>query len=234
MTTLRLYQSTPSTCPYLPERTAHHHISDPKIALTPKLYSGLIDIGFRRSGDRVHRPNCIRCNQCVSLRVPVAQFVANKNQRRILSKNQDVDVEIIPDPTPQKYYGLYREYIFNRHPETESMQNIEDTFQNFLFSEWSQTFAIEFYLPGNKLVCVALCDPILQGWSAVYTFYSTNHLNRSLGTYAILKQIDCLRKNKLSYLYLGYWVKGCDKMSYKSHYQPCEGFINQEWVSIDD
>lgn len=234
MTKLRLYQSTPSPCSYLPARTAHHHISDPYITLSPKIYGCLLDIGFRRTGERIHRPNCTQCDQCVSLRVPVAQFIANKNQRRLMKKNKDIEVTIVTSPTPQKYYGLYEQYILTRHPDTESMQNVEDTFQNFLFSRWSQTFAVEFKLPGNELVCVALCDPINQGWSAVYTFYNTEYLSRSLGTYAILSQIDYLRTNNLKYLYLGYWVNDCDKMNYKTSFRPCEGFKNQQWVTLSD
>lgn len=232
MATLRLYQSTPAQCPYLPKHTAHHHISDPNIALSSQLYSSLIDIGFRRAGDRIHRPNCIHCDQCVSVRIPVAKFAANKNQRRILNKNRDITSTVVTDPTPQKYYGLYRQYILSRHPETESMQNVEDTFENFLFSRWSHTFAVEFRLPANELICVAICDPVIQGWSAVYTFYNTEYSHRSLGIYAILEQINFVRELKLEYLYLGYWVSDCEKMNYKSRFRPCEGFIHEQWTPL--
>lgn len=232
MTTLRLYQSTPAPCPYLTGRTAHHHISDPNIELSPQLYGSLIDIGFRRAGNRIHRPNCGQCEQCVSVRIPVARFFASKSQRRILAKNQDVETTVVTNPTPHRYYGLYRQYISSRHPETESMQDAEDTFDHFLFSSWSQTFALEFKSHNNELICVAICDPVTRGWSAVYTFYNTAISNRSLGTFAILQQIEFVRKFGLEYLYLGYWVNECEKMNYKIRFQPCEGFVHQQWVSL--
>ena len=233
MATIRLYQSTPYPCPYLPEQTAHHHISDPKIPLTPKLYSGLIDVGFRRAGERIHRPNCIRCKECISLRVPVAKFTPNKSQKRLLKRNTEITTKIVTNPDYCKYYNLYQQYIFKRHPESVSMQNVEDTFQNFLFSRWSQTFLIEFFLNNNELVCVAICDPLVQGWSAVYTFYNTEYQALGLGNYAVLKQIELLQESELDYLYLGYWIKDCDKMNYKTRYKPCEGYTNEQWVQLN-
>ena len=235
MATLRLYQSTPYPCSYLPERTAHHLISDANNLLSPKLYSSLIDAGFRRAGERIHRPNCYHCDQCISLRIPVTQFVANKSQRRLIKKNDDLITKVITKPVYQNYYPLYEQYITSRHPESETMQNVEDTFHNFLFSRWSQTFAVEFTLASiNKLMCVAICDPLLQGWSAVYTFYNTEFINRSLGSYAILKQIELLQELGHAYLYLGYWVSECEKMNYKTRYKPCEGFIDEQWKPLNE
>ena len=234
MAILRLYQSTPYPCPYLPQRTAHHHVSDTNALLSPNLYSGLIDVGFRRAGERIHRPNCNRCEQCVSLRIPVAKFVISKSQRRILNKNNNLSIKIVTNPNQRQYYALYQQYILNRHPESESMQDVEETFQNFLFSSWAQTFAVEFTLTSGLLVCVAICDPLAQGWSAVYTFYNTDYTNRCLGTYAILKQIELLQQRRLDFLYLGYWVNDCKKMNYKSRFKPCEGLIDEKWVSVND
>lgn len=232
MTTLRLYQSTPAPCPYLPGRTAYHHVSDPNFTMTPRLYSSLIEAGFRRAGNRIHRPNCANCDQCVSLRIPIAEFAPSKNQRRILAKNQDIETTVVHNPIPQRYYEIYKQYISHRHPETDSMQNVEDTFEHFLFSQWSNTFAIEFKLPGNELVCVAICDPLTNGWSAVYTFYNTVYSNRSLGTFAILQQIKYLREYQLKYLYLGYWINDCKKMNYKVRFRPCEGYQHEQWKLI--
>jgi arginine-tRNA-protein transferase len=37
----------------------------------------------------------------------------------------------------------------------------------------------------------------------------------------------------LPYLYLGYWIKQCQKMSYKTDYQPIELFIDNRWLPLD-
>ncbi len=191
-------------------------------------------MGFRRAGDRIHKPNCTDCHQCVSLRIPVAKFSATRSQRRIMNKNTNLSVTVVTQADYREYYPLYFKYISQRHPETEGMQEVQDTFENFFFSQWSDTFCVETRLENNELVCVAICDPLEHGWSAVYTFYDTTYAKHSLGTFSILSQIKLLQQHKLDYLYLGYWIHDCDKMNYKTQFKPCEGFINEEWVTIEE
>jgi arginine-tRNA-protein transferase len=70
------------------------------------------------------------------------------------------------------------------------------------------------------------------GLSAVYTFFDPDYASRSLGHLAILHQIEQARSRDLDYLYLGYWIRGCEKMSYKNRYKPLEGFINDQWIPL--
>ena len=231
---LRLYQSVPYSCPYIPTNTAHHYTTEPNLALSSDIYSQLIDMGFRRAGNRVHRPNCLRCSQCVSLRIPVECFSESRSQRRVSKRNLNLDTTVVINPDYTQYLSLYEHYINSRHPETISMHDALDTFENFLFSPWSDTFAVEFRLPTQELICVSICDPLEQGWSAVYTFFDTNYSSHSLGTFSILKQIELLKQRDLEYLYLGYWINDCDKMNYKTHFRPCEGFTNDQWITINE
>ena len=234
MLKLRLYQSMPYSCPYIPTNTAHHYTTEPNLVLNNDIYSQLINIGFRRAGERIHRPNCSSCKQCVSLRIPVAKFSSSRSQKRIINKNADLSISIVTEPKQQDYYSLYFKYISQRHPETESMQEVQDTFEHFFFSPWSNSFAIETRLADNKLICVAICDPLEQGWSAVYTFFDPDYAKYSLGTFSILSQIKLLQQHQLDYLYLGYWIKDCDKMNYKTQFKPCEGFIDEQWITINE
>ena len=71
-----------------------------------------------------------------------------------------------------------------------------------------------------------------RGLSAIYTFFEPTAETRSLGVLSILKQIEWCRELSLPYLYLGYWIKDCDKMNYKIQYRPTELFVNQRWVAI--
>ena len=56
--------------------------------------------------------------------------------------------------------------------------------------------------------------------------------NRSLGTFAILKQIEITRDYGLSSLYLGYWIAACNKMNYKTRFSGLEAFDGR-WRLID-
>jgi arginyl-tRNA--protein-N-Asp/Glu arginylyltransferase len=80
------------------------------------------------------------------------------------------------------------------------------------------------------LIAVAVSDVLDTGLSAVYTFFDPQLEKRSLGNFAILWQIEQARAMGLDYLYLGYLIKGCAKMEYKSTFRPLEMLIEGEWV----
>lgn len=234
MTTLQLFQSSSYACGYLPDSVAQNLITAPSTALTPAIYSSLIDVGFRRSGETVLRPNCADCTQCISLRLPTKDFIPSKSQRRVMNINSDLEVNAVVNPDYLQYYSLYSNYIQTKHPTSENMQSAEDTFNHFFQSSWAQSFVFEFRQSNQELICIAICDPLRQGLSAVYTFYDSNQARRSLGTFSILKQIEYAQKNKLDYLYLGYWIQDCARMNYKTKFRPCEGYKNEQWVEINE
>jgi arginine-tRNA-protein transferase len=101
-----------------------------------------------------------------------------------------------------------------------------------LTSEWGVTQYLEFR-EGEKLIGVSVCDRLDDGLSAVYTFYDPDETRRSLGVYAILAQINKARSLGLSNLYLGYWIKQCEKMRYKIQYRPLELLINRRWMRLN-
>ncbi|HAB04442.1 MAG TPA: arginyltransferase, partial [Alcanivorax sp.] len=45
----------------------------------------------------------------------------------------------------------------------------------------------------------------------------------------LLWQIRASHRLGLPYLYLGYWIRQCQKMSYKSQYQPLELLRDGRW-----
>lgn len=107
-----------------------------------------------------------------------------------------------------------------------------EEFINFLGSDWCDTLFVEFHLDG-KLAAVAIVDLLDKALSAVYTFFDPELASHSLGTYAVLWQIEHAKQLGLDYLYLGYWIKQCRKMSYKDQYRPLYGFIDQQWRGIN-
>lgn len=81
-------------------------------------------------------------------------------------------------------------------------------------------------------MALAVIDRVDDGLSSVYTVYEPEAASRSLGTLAILHQIDWSLRNALPYVYLGYYIRTCQKMSYKINFQPLEGFIDSTWRRI--
>jgi arginine-tRNA-protein transferase len=72
-----------------------------------------------------------------------------------------------------------------------------------------------------------------DGLSAIYTVFDTSMEHRSLGTYAILWQIEAAQKRKLPHLYLGYWIRECRKMNYKTRFRPIEALRDGHWRTLD-
>jgi arginine-tRNA-protein transferase len=78
-------------------------------------------------------------------------------------------------------------------------------------------------------VAVALCDRLSDGVSMVYSFYDPEAARRGLGTFMILDHIAHARRLGLPYVYLGYWIGGSAKMSYKQRFQPQERLTSGGW-----
>ena len=112
---VRVFATYPHNCSYLPGEQATTLFVDPSTPVDARIYSQLSYIGFRRSGPHLYRPHCAACNACVPARVPVAQFSANRSQRRVLSRNRDLRVDIVEDISSDEHFALYSRYICGRH-----------------------------------------------------------------------------------------------------------------------
>ncbi len=104
----------------------------------------------------------------------------------------------------------------------------EDDYRRFLISSWCDTSFVEFRIDG-KLLSVAVIDMLPHGISAVYTFFDPEMDTLSPGVFAILWQINETKRLGLPWLYLGYWVPGCQKMEYKQDYRPVQVYSEGVW-----
>ncbi|NNM52385.1 MAG: arginyltransferase [Pseudomonadales bacterium] len=226
---LKFYSTAEHACSYLDNRQASTLFADPQSTMSAALYGELSDLGFRRSGNFVYRPHCQPCQACIPVRIPVACFKPNRSQRRVWAMNQDLDITTTMPGLTEERYDLYDRYIRHRHADGDMFPPSVDQFVSFLQSAWSDTCFIEFRLHG-QLVAVAVCDWLPHGMSATYTFFEPQQATRSLGTFAILWQIEECRRMQHHAVYLGYWIKQSAKMRYKSVFRPMEMLIHDEWL----
>ncbi len=227
---LQLFVTTEYPCSYLPGRKARNLVADPEIT-DAALYNQLAVLGFRRSGDHVYRPHCRGCDECRSLRIPVEAFRPNRAQQRTWRKNQDLTTRVLTVQFYPEHYQLFMRYVQHRHQGGGMDDSDEFDYEHFIQTGWCTTYLCEFRCQ-QRLVAVAVIDQLADGLSAVYTFFEPEEAARSLGTYAILWEIDETRRLHLPWLYLGYWVQNSAKMSYKSKFKPHQLFIRGHWVTV--
>jgi arginine-tRNA-protein transferase len=229
---IHLFLTSEHDCGYLPGRMATNLVPDPTRQMDMALYSKLIQLGYRRSGDFAYRPHCNDCIECRPCRIPVKLFEPKRNQRRCLKDNQDLTTGIIKASYSDEHFELYKNYINSRHADGTMVNPEAKDFSNFLYSQWSDTHFIEVRKDG-RLIAVAVTDYTDSALSAVYCYFDPEESKRSLGTYCILQQIQQARVMQLDYLYMGYWIKNCQKMKYKKDFQPMEILINDSWTKLD-
>lgn len=229
---LQFYLTAPYPCSYLPDHVARSQVAAPGSLIDTGVYSELVRLGFRRSGQHVYRPRCDACRACVAARVPVAEFEPGRTQRRCLKRNADIRLRLLPLAFEEAHYRLYRRYQSVRHAGGGMDHDDRDQFCNFLLQSRVDSVLAEFSLDG-EVIMVALVDKLIDGLSAVYTFFDPELDKRSLGTYGVLTQIELAREIGLPYLYLGYWIETCGKMAYKRSFQPLEGLVDGRWKRLE-
>lgn len=225
---IRLFQSLEHPCGYWKDRLARDLIIDPTDPHLSAVYPQALAMGFRRSGGHVYRPYCAGCRACVSVRIPVERFVPNRAQKRCLARNADLELRVAPPRRTEENFALYRRYLDTRHAGGGMDDPAPENFDAFLACRWSPTEFMELRLDG-ELVALAVTDVVPDGLSAVYTFFDPGLASRSLGTFSILAQVERARREGRGYVYLGFWLEGHPKMTYKRAYRPLEFLDGALW-----
>jgi len=230
---LQFYVTTAYPCGYLPKKLAQSLIATPQNLVDGTVYSGLIQQGFRRSGKFAYRPHCEHCNACISVRLPVNEFQSTRSQQRAFKKHAELQVSIVEACYVEEHFALYKAYQAQRHhhgPDHPADQEDEAAqYQQFLCQSNVDSLMVEFRDAQHTLKMVSVIDIVMDGLSAVYTFYDAND-KASYGTYSILWQIEWAKQLNLPYVYLGYWIANSQKMAYKQQFQPQEKLVDGEWI----
>lgn len=228
---LKLYSTDTHPCSYLANKEATTLFVDPKADIDSVAFSYLTEQGFWRSGEYIFKPDCGHCQSCLPIRIPVNRFLVSRNEKRCLNKNRDLHTTLSSRIDGDLLFPLYQKYIHARHSTGDMFPAKRAQFDNFLSTYHDYSRLICFYL-GDQLVAASILDETDDGFMAIYTFYDPELTGRSLGKYAILWQILYARLHEKEHLYLGYWIRECHKMAYKSLYKPSEVRINGRWVNL--
>ena len=232
---MRITKTKPYQCSYLKNEIAKVEIAQLPNALSQTNFSHLIASGYRRSGNYTYRPICENCSKCLPIRIATETFLPNRTQRKTFAKlDSDLTAEVSQLDYSEEAFLLFENYQRIRHPNTYKTLNSRDIYENLLLRSCTDSKLINYYDNADRLRLVSVIDLLTDGISSVYTFYDTKDLKYSFGTYAILWQIEECKRQSKDYLYLGYLIKECERMKYKTNFRPYEIFLDQGWKKIDD
>ncbi|WP_157755591.1 arginyltransferase [Neomegalonema perideroedes] len=219
----RFYVTEPQPCPYLEGRLERKVFTPLHGEAAAMLNDELSLNGFRRSQKVAYKPQCAGCDACVSVRVPVARFTPTRTQRKILNRNSGFLRESRPPRATEEQYELFRRYLQARHHDG-AMADMDDyEFAAMIEDTTVRSRMVEYRDPEDgSLLAACLTDGLADGLSMVYSFYDPDRPEASLGAYAVLDHIRLAGEEGLPHVYLGYWIEGSRKMSYKTAYQPLE------------
>ncbi len=236
----RFFVTSPAPCPYLPgrlERKVFTELNGPHAA---ELNDALGRIGFRRSQSVAYRPSCAGCSACVSVRVVANEFKPNATQRKLIRRHGDLDISARRPWATDEQFDLLRRYLGNRHPGGGMAGMDEGDYTDMVEQSPVDSYIVEYRTPSEngrpgRLVGACLTDQQADGLSMIYSFFDASDEDRpGLGNLIIIDHILRARAIGLPYVYLGYWVKGSERMSYKTRYRPIEVLGPNGWSLMRD
>lgn len=228
------YGTLPQPCPYLPDRMESKIVTELVGDDARGLHERLSRAGFRRSHNLVYKPACKGCGACIPVRVPVTGFSPSRSLKRVWRRNADlIATEKAAEATGEQF-AVFARYQHWRHRGGGMASMDFNDYKSMVEDTPIDTMIVEFHDHEGKFFGASLTDRLGDGLSGVYKFFEPSEPQRSAGTYIVLWHIERARELGLEYVYLGYWIAGCSKMSYKTRFRPIEALGPDGWRLMDD
>jgi arginyl-tRNA--protein-N-Asp/Glu arginylyltransferase len=153
------------------------------------------------------------------LRVDIERFTLSRSQKRIIAKNQDVELIVRPS-----FVDEQKQALFEKH-RLRFDENTPTSLYNFL-SEFPDSVPcpnveVCVYI-GRRLIAVTFLDVGELATSGVYAMFDPAEAKRSLGILMILHSIQFSRQRCCRYYYPGYAYREPFSYDYKKRFTGLE------------
>ena len=162
-------------------------------------------------------------------------FVPSRSLRRVIARNTGVTLNVLPALARPDHYALFRRYLAARHPDGTMAAMGREGYGVAGRGERGRDPPRRVPQPRRaalrrlRVRCCrrrALCGLFLLRAHAGQGQPGQLHDSQPRGRGP--------RKQALPYVYLGYWIDGCDKMDYKARFRPLEVHGTGGWTTLDD
>lgn len=165
------------------------------------------------------------------LRIRLADFKFSKSQRRVLRRNQDLDVTIGPIDI-----DAGAESLFTRHKRRFN-HGVPESIYNFVSREphASPCEAIEVRVKkDDELLALSYFDLGGNSASGIYGMFEPAVTERGLGIFTMLKEIEYSLETGREFYYQGYAYEGPSFYDYKKRFRSTEAFDwYRDWTAYD-
>ncbi|MBL8123988.1 MAG: arginine-tRNA-protein transferase [Blastocatellia bacterium] len=200
----------------------------------PEQMDALLELGWRHFGTHFFRYNVgfleVDLRFVIPLRIRLKDFSFSKSQRKVLRKNQDLDVTISPAEITEEV-----EDLFDRH-KARFDHSVPNSIFDFMSFEPATVpcEAKEIRVTRNgELVALSYFDVGISSTSGIYGMFDPAITDRSLGIFTMLKEIEYSIGTGREFYYLGYAYEGESFYDYKKRFRASEAFDwDSDWTDF--
>ena len=200
----------------------------------PEQMDALLELGWRHFGTHFFRYNVgfleVDLRFVIPLRIRLKDFSFSKSQRKVLRKNQDLDVTISPAEITEEV-----EDLFDRH-KARFDHSVPNSIFDFMSFEPATVpcEAKEIRVTRNgELVALSYFDVGISSTSGIYGMFDPAITDRSLGIFTMLKEIQYSIGTGREFYYLGYAYEGESFYDYKKRFRASEAFDwDSDWTDF--
>lgn len=219
-------------CPYLDGKVARMPLEYPKRHLAAEDLDRLLALGYRRTGSMLYRTRCPDCEACIPTRVNVNQFHFTRSMKRILNRGRrELQITIGKPLADAQRLRLFNAHRAARQLSRRGPADLAD-YHEFLVATCVETAELAFHHDG-QLIGIAIVDLGRDSINAVYTHFAPEFGRYSLGTLAVLTQIQWARQTGKTFVYLGLFVADNPHLNYKERFRPQQQLLEGCWRAPD-
>ncbi len=174
---------------------------------------------FFRYSLNLHNDEIVRV---LPLRIRLSDFELSRSQRRILKRNEDLTLDIVPAAVDDEVHELFR-----RH-RRRFEHNVPDSIYDFLSREPAtmptECRQITARDGSDRLLAVSFFDVGETSTSAIYGCFDPDETHRSLGILTMLKVIEHSLDSARQFYYHGYAYDVRSFYDYKKRFSGVEQF----------